>query len=316
MAALGNRGRCSCPGPSISWARPGSRPWICSAKRERPWPWPRTATPAPARPPRCCLMMNMGCVLFGLTPEEALAGTTRNAARALGLARTKGTLEPGMDADLALWGIDHPAQLSLLAGLQPLSGSGSHRPARGRADRQTYRSALGDQAFSGAPAIKKSTLFRHSAIGIVYCNIYSKCQKYIPYFLRTAGQKAWFLPGSRSLRARRPVSGPLRAVIFRNIFLTTALILAWSPPVVAQHRGINGILTYHYYLIKYILTAPGNSPRIPYLTLHHFRNKLLLKVIFFENRNPETQGFHRQWLGMEKYHFRPPPNGPSRTVHS
>ncbi len=68
------------------------------------------------------LMMNMGCVLFGLTPEEALAGTTRNAARALGLDRTKGTLEPGKDADLALWEIDHPAELSYWMGYNPCAG--------------------------------------------------------------------------------------------------------------------------------------------------------------------------------------------------
>jgi imidazolonepropionase len=69
------------------------------------------------------LMMNMGCTLFGLTPEEALAGVTRNAAKALGLGDTKGTLEVGKDADLALWEIDHPAELSYRMGFNPCIGS-------------------------------------------------------------------------------------------------------------------------------------------------------------------------------------------------
>jgi imidazolonepropionase len=49
--------------------------------------------------------------LFGLTPEEALRGATRNGALALGL-ENKGLLAPGMDADVALWDIDHPCELS------------------------------------------------------------------------------------------------------------------------------------------------------------------------------------------------------------
>jgi imidazolonepropionase len=58
------------------------------------------------------LMMNMGCTLFGLSPEETLAGVTRNAARALGLGDSLGTLQVGKQADLLLWDIDHPAQLA------------------------------------------------------------------------------------------------------------------------------------------------------------------------------------------------------------
>jgi len=56
--------------------------------------------------------MNMGCVLFGLTPEEALRGTTIHAAQALNLQQQKGQLAPGFDADLLLWQIDSPAELS------------------------------------------------------------------------------------------------------------------------------------------------------------------------------------------------------------
>ena len=49
------------------------------------------------------LVMNMACTLFRMTPEEALAGVTRNAARALGIERRTGTLAPGKAADFVLW---------------------------------------------------------------------------------------------------------------------------------------------------------------------------------------------------------------------
>ena len=57
------------------------------------------------------LMLHMGCTFFNLTPEEALAGITRNAALALGL-NDRGTLEVGKLAHLAFWDIDHPSELS------------------------------------------------------------------------------------------------------------------------------------------------------------------------------------------------------------
>ena len=66
------------------------------------------------------LMLSMGCTFFGLTPEEALAGVTRNAARALGLADTHGTLEAGKVADLCIWDIESPAELSYRVGFNPL----------------------------------------------------------------------------------------------------------------------------------------------------------------------------------------------------
>ena len=65
------------------------------------------------------LTLNMGCTLFRLTPEEALAGVTRNGARALGLAATHGTLEPGRQADLAFWKVDTPAELAYAMGANP-----------------------------------------------------------------------------------------------------------------------------------------------------------------------------------------------------
>jgi imidazolonepropionase len=65
------------------------------------------------------LAMNMGCTLFGMTPHEALAGVTRNAARALGVSDS-GMLRPGLRADLALWDVAHPAELSYRIGFNPL----------------------------------------------------------------------------------------------------------------------------------------------------------------------------------------------------
>jgi imidazolonepropionase len=65
------------------------------------------------------LAMNMGCTLFRLTPEEALAGTTRVAARALGFA-DRGILRAGLRADLAIWNASEPAELSYRIAVNPL----------------------------------------------------------------------------------------------------------------------------------------------------------------------------------------------------
>lgn len=60
--------------------------------------------------------MTLACVQFRLTPEEALAGTTRHAAQALGLQGDIGTIAPGMVADLAAWDITRPAELAYWLG--------------------------------------------------------------------------------------------------------------------------------------------------------------------------------------------------------
>ncbi|WP_306024982.1 imidazolonepropionase [Oceaniradius stylonematis] len=65
------------------------------------------------------LAMNMACTLFRMTPEEALAGTTRNAARALGLDDC-GTIASGLRADFAVWDVEEPAELSYRIGFNPL----------------------------------------------------------------------------------------------------------------------------------------------------------------------------------------------------
>jgi imidazolonepropionase len=66
------------------------------------------------------LAMNMACTLFRLTPEEALAGATRVAARALGLDDC-GRIAPGLRADLAIWNAGHPAELAYRIGFNPLA---------------------------------------------------------------------------------------------------------------------------------------------------------------------------------------------------
>ena len=73
-------------------------------------------------------MLNMACTLFRMTPEEALAGMTCHAARALGVDEVTGTLEAGKIANLAVWNIKHPSELAYYLGLNPLA----YRVYRGR----------------------------------------------------------------------------------------------------------------------------------------------------------------------------------------
>ena len=77
----------------------------------------------PGSSPICSLRTTMALAtsLFKLTPEECLAGVTRNAATALGLGSDRGTLEIGKRADLAIWDINHPQVLSYWIGSNELS---------------------------------------------------------------------------------------------------------------------------------------------------------------------------------------------------
>jgi imidazolonepropionase len=66
------------------------------------------------------LAMNMACILFGFTPEEALAGATREAARALGRGDRLGTLAVGKQADFLIWDVTHAAEIVCQLGVNPL----------------------------------------------------------------------------------------------------------------------------------------------------------------------------------------------------
>jgi imidazolonepropionase len=85
------------------------------------------------------LALNLACTLFGLSPEEALAGATRNGARALGLGARAGLLAAGYAADFVVWDLETPAQLVSAIGGQPVLTvvrSGAPRgavPSRGEA---------------------------------------------------------------------------------------------------------------------------------------------------------------------------------------
>lgn len=68
------------------------------------------------------LMLSMACTFFRFTPEEALRGITVNAAKALGLSASHGTIEAGKAADLVVFDIDRPAELAYWIGGTPTAG--------------------------------------------------------------------------------------------------------------------------------------------------------------------------------------------------
>jgi imidazolonepropionase len=76
----------------------------------------------PGTSPLCSIRtaMALATSLFKLTPEECLAGATRNAARALGLD-DRGSLQPGLRADIAVWDVGHPRELSYWIGMNELT---------------------------------------------------------------------------------------------------------------------------------------------------------------------------------------------------
>ncbi len=81
------------------------------------------------------LALNMACILFALTPEEALRGVTVAAARALGVLHDRGTLEPAKRADFALWDATEPAELCYPIGApQPVCVVNSGQIATGGLD--------------------------------------------------------------------------------------------------------------------------------------------------------------------------------------
>jgi imidazolonepropionase len=76
------------------------------------------------------LAMNMAATQFRLTVDECLAGVTRHAAQALGLADTIGQLAVGKRADLAIWDVATEAELVYRIGFNPLYASASRGAGR------------------------------------------------------------------------------------------------------------------------------------------------------------------------------------------
>ncbi len=124
------------------------------------------------------LAMNMACTLFGLTPEEALAGMTVNAARALGLDSDIGSIAPGKAADLAVWRVESLAELGywiglpgperrIFAGWMPRARGGARRAdLLGRRSRSTSRRPYGNGSTSARRCGSCSLLHRpHQSAG-------------------------------------------------------------------------------------------------------------------------------------------------------
>ena len=119
--ALGAAGSCAVLLPGAYYTLGESRRPPVEALRQNKVPIAVATDCNPGSSPLASpvLAMNMACTLFNLTPQEALVGFTRNAARALGL-KDRGEIRPGMRADLAIWNIEHPSELSYRIGFNPL----------------------------------------------------------------------------------------------------------------------------------------------------------------------------------------------------
>jgi imidazolonepropionase len=121
VAALAKAGTVAVllPG-AFYYLRETKRPPVDSLRRSRvPMAIATDCNPGTSPCTSILTIANMACTLFRLTPEEALAGITVHAARALGLSDV-GTIEPGRRADFVLWDLDDPAQLGAqIAGLRP-----------------------------------------------------------------------------------------------------------------------------------------------------------------------------------------------------
>ncbi|HKU87324.1 MAG TPA: imidazolonepropionase [Casimicrobiaceae bacterium] len=117
VAALARAGTVAVLLPGAYYALRETRPPPLTALRAHGVPIAISTDCNPGTSPATSLplMMNMASTLFGMTPSEALAGVTRHAARALGLA-DRGTLATGMRADVALWNIAEPAELAYRIG--------------------------------------------------------------------------------------------------------------------------------------------------------------------------------------------------------
>jgi imidazolonepropionase len=109
------------PGAYLSLAE--TQPPPIEALRDNSVPIAVASDCNPGTAPFCSLRtaMLLASRLFRMTPLECLAGATREAARALGLSADRGTLEVGKRADIAIWDIDHPRDLTYWTGTPQLS---------------------------------------------------------------------------------------------------------------------------------------------------------------------------------------------------
>lgn len=123
VAALHAAGTIAVLLPGAYYALRETRPPPVAALREAGVPIALATDCNPGTSPTTSptLMMNMACTLFGLTVAEALAGFTRNGARALGLA-DRGVLDAGLRADIALWAVEAPAELAYRVGSTRCAG--------------------------------------------------------------------------------------------------------------------------------------------------------------------------------------------------
>ncbi|HYQ99243.1 MAG TPA: imidazolonepropionase [Casimicrobiaceae bacterium] len=123
VAALARAGTVAVLLPGAFYALREARPPPVAALRAHGVPMAIATDCNPGTSPvtSLVLMLNFACILFRLTPAEALAGATKHAARALGLV-DRGTLAPGQRADLALWNVAEPAELAYAIGGNPCAG--------------------------------------------------------------------------------------------------------------------------------------------------------------------------------------------------
>jgi imidazolonepropionase len=117
VAAMAKAGTVAVLLPGAFYTLRESRlPPVAAFRRERvPMAIATDCNPGTSPTTSLPLMLNMACTLFRLSPEEALAGATVHAARALGLS-DRGVIAPGLRADLACWTIAEPAELSYRIG--------------------------------------------------------------------------------------------------------------------------------------------------------------------------------------------------------
>lgn len=104
------------PGAYLTLRETKAPPIEALRKAKVPMAVASDCNPGTSPMPSMLAAIHLACAQFRLTPEEALAGATRHAARALGLELETGTLEEGKAADIAVWDVERPAELAYWLG--------------------------------------------------------------------------------------------------------------------------------------------------------------------------------------------------------